>query len=567
MNKIFILTLVFTLFLAGGVFAAPVIEPIDVLNSPVAPGENLELSLSLICEDSDPDDAVITIREINTNDFFGNPYLPPLASNLELNCTTGRTDSLSFEIPEEVADGQYRRLLRIWSINTDGTHRFLDRGFSFTVSSSSPGPGTPPNTTTSRTVDLRLGSQTFSSVTLEDNTDSRHVLSLVNTGTEDLTGLTLALNSNTFPDNDGDNININLNTTSVSALNINQQVNLEIRFQVENGFDAQSLNFNINVNSGTGVIRSFPVTLIVRPLACPASSNSRFSFDIERPEDNDEFERGDLVTVDLEVENNAGDDTDLRLDTSLYNMARGEELDSDRFTRDNVDDNEEESFSFTLELSDDVKDGDNVVLLLKAYDRSNQQESCSMEEISLDVEVPDHKINVEQLQLNPSAVSCSRRVSGSALLRNVGENDEDVTVEVTNNDLGVSVSSETFEVEDGDSRPINFLFDVPADAQQGAYNMLVRVYYDERDGSTLESAQLTVNQCGASSASEEREEATAQITGFAAGTGDAVEYSEKNLFDFFNKPGNKIPTSVWVLLDVLLVLLIIGALVWLFKSR
>ncbi len=565
MNKIFILTLVFALFLAGGVFAGVVIESLNVTNSPVAPGEDLGLSLALRCEAGDPPGTVLHVMDINTADFFGNQQ--SLASNLDVDCSIGGLAvDLSLNVPGTAPAGDYTRGLFVYFRRADGLNQLISRPYEFTVSSVT---GTPPNATATRTVDLRFRGSTFSSAALEDNTDNRYVLNLVNTGTEDLTGLTLTLSQNIFTDNDGDNLNIALNTTTVPALNINQQVNLEIRFQVENGFDAQSLSsFNINVNSGTAVIRSFPVTLSVRPLACPpASSNSNFRFDVERPEDNDDFERGDLVTVDLEVENNAGDDTDLRLDASLYNVADGEELDSDRFTRDNVDDNEEESFSFTLELGDDVKDGDNVILFLKAYDRSNQQESCSMEEISLDVEVPDHKINVGQLQLNPSAVSCGSRVSGSALLRNVGENDEEVTVEVANNDLGVSVSSDTFEIDDGDSRPINFLFDVPAGAQQGVYNMLVRVYYDDRDESTLESAQLTVNQCGASSESEERERTAAQITGLAAGTGNAVEYSEKSLFDLFNKPGNKIPTSVWVLLDVLLVLLIIGALVWLFKSR
>ncbi len=570
MNKIFILTLVFALLLVTGVFAGVVIESLNATNSPVAPGEDLELSLRLRCEASDPADAVINVTEVSTTDFFGNDLTP--ASNFGVNCATGRTDTLNVAIPSITPQGDYLRMLRIWSVDIGGTNRFQDRGYRFTVSGSSTGGGsTPPTTnTTTRDVGLRLGgsSSTFTSATLEDNTDfndNTYVLNLVNTGQEDLTGLTLSLSTNQFIDDDEDELNINLNTTSVPVLNIGQQTNLEISFQVQNGFDARDLTgLVLNVNSGTVTIKSFPVTLNVRPLACHPNAQGEFSFDIERPEDNDDFERGDLVNVDLDVTNNAGDDTDMRLEASLYNLGRGSEIDSDRFTRDNVDD-EDESFQFTLELDDSVRDNDNVILFLKVYDRSNPHGSCKLEEVSLNVEVPDHKINIEQLQLNPSTVQCDQRVAGSALLRNVGENDEDVTIRVSNNDLGTSVSSETFEIKDGDERQINFLFDVPANAAQGTYNMLVMAFYDDEGESTTESVSLAVTCSAAEEVSEE--EVTARITGLAAGTGDAVEYTEKGLFDLFNKPGAKIPTSVWVLLDVLLVLLIIGALVWLFKSK
>ncbi len=566
MKKIFILTLLFALLLVAGVSAGAVMGPVNVTNSPVAPGENLEISLELGCQAGDP--AEINVIDVSTDDFFGNSF--PLISDLDINCTTGRTDVLSFAILVGTPQGDYTRMLTTHEVTSSGIHRYRSAGgqYQFTVSGSGGGV-TPPATNTTRNVDLGFRGSPFTSATLEDNTDfndNAYVLNLVNTGQEDLTGLTLSLSTNKFTDDDGDVLNVNLNTTSVPVLNIAQQTNLEISFQIENGFDAQVLPpFNINVNSGTETIKSFSVALNVRPLACHPDAQGRFSFDIERPEDNDDFERGDLVNVDLDVTNNAGDDTDMRLEASLYNLGRGSEIDSDRFTRDNVDDDEDESFQFTLELDDSVRDNENVLLFLKAYDRSNPHGSCKLEEVSLNVEVPDHKINIEQLQLNPSTVQCGQRVAGSALLRNVGQNDEDVTIRVSNNDLGTSVSSETFEIEDGDERQINFLFDVPANAQERAYNMLVMAFYDDEDESTTESVSLAVTCSAAEEVSEE--EVTTRITGLAAGTGDAVEYTEKGLFDLFNKPGAKIPTSVWVLLDVLLVLLIIGALVWLFKSK
>ncbi len=567
MRKIFALTLVFSLLLVAGAFAGAVIESVNVTNSPVAPGEDLEISLRLGCEAGDP--AEINVREVYTNDFFGNHLT--LASDLNINCTTGRTDVLSFAIPIGTPEGDYTRMLTTWEMTSGGGHSFNSAGgqYRFTVSGSSTGGGGSTPIVPGTNVDLRFRGSTFTSAALQDNTDFNsnvYVLNLINTGTEDLTNLVLT-SQNQFTDDDGDVLNVNLNTTSVSALNAGQQVNLEASFQVENGFDAQNLaGFVINVNSGSSTIRSFPVELRVRPLVCHPSASGRFSFDIERPEDNDDFERGDLVNVDLDVTNNAGDDTDMRLEASLYNLGRGSEIDSDRFTRDNVDDDEDEQFQFTLELDDSVRNNDNIILFLKAYDRSDPEGSCALEEISLNVEVPDHKINIEQLQLNPSAAQCSQRVAGSALLRNVGGNDEDVFVSVLNNDLGTSVSSETFELDDGDERPINFFFDVPANAAHGTYSMIVKAFYDDEDESTTESIQLTVT-CGEVEEFAEGSErdATAQLTGFAAGT--PVEYKEESVFDLFNKPGSKIPTSVLVLLDVLLVLLIIGALVWLFKSR
>ena len=221
-------------------------------------------------------------------------------------------------------------------------------------------------------------------------------------------------------------------------------------------------------------------------------------------------------------------------------------------------------------MPEDAEDNDEFELFVKAFQRDNEDQVCAEDSISLDVEVPDHKLLVESFSLTPATAECGDTVTGSLLLRNLGSSDEEVTLDVVNEKLKLSQSSSLVEVKEDRKRniqPVSFRFVVPENAEDGEYVIQAKANYG---GLTTAEKTLTLVNCG-EKASEEASEAqtekslSASDSVAASSVTGAASFEDKSFFDTFNT--GDVPTSVWVLVDVLLGVLIILALVWVFRKH
>lgn len=367
-------------------------------------------------------------------------------------------------------------------------------------------------------------------------------------------------------DDDHDNILIS-NPSAIPVFAIGDTRNLDFNFDVDNGFDNERKNGEILIEVDGEVFRRIPFTLDVKPVAChPSADDGDLNIDVREPDDGDDFEPGEEMEIELEIDNNGDDDMDVEVEAVLYNNDRNRVEDRETMTKD-INDGDEETFEFTIQL-DDNKDEDEFTLYLKVFDEDNPEESCTLEEVDVDVEVPDHLVTINNPTMSPLSATCGQRVSGSALLLNMGDNDEDVTFEVTNTQLGVSLTRtmEIEEDEDENDQLVAFEFTVPAGANEGSYPIIMKARYGGR--STQNSVTLNVVNCAPQNIEIPTTTAnTYDTTGtsFDDVTGK-VTYDDKSLFDDINKSGFSIPTSVWVLVNILLVILIILAVVWIFRS-
>ena len=390
-------------------------------------------------------------------------------------------------------------------------------------------------------------------------------LRVENRGTVALTNVrvTSSFATEDLEDNDNDQIEIT-QPGAIASISPGGSATVEFNFDVDSGFDVSTINGNLEVrtNEFDGLARVLVngLTLNVRPLACsPGSSADDLNLDINKPDNDNEFETGDTIDVDLDIENNGDDDIDSKVEAVLYNNDKDRKADTHVVTK-RVRDDDQERVQFTMEL--DTSDDEDYTLFLKVFDDDDESE-CKIDEVSLDVQIPEHKVKINDPTLAPSSVSCGGRVSGVATLENVGDNDEGVTFEVSNAQLGLRETSSSFDLEQEEERAVNFGFTVPQNAQAGTYQMILKARYSGED--TLSALPLTVQSCTQTS-----EEST-DTTGILPTTGNVVSnptsLTEKSLFDRFNAKTSGLPTSVWVLIDVLLGVLILGALVWIFRSR
>ncbi len=228
----------------------------------------------------------------------------------------------------------------------------------------------------------------------------------------------------------------------------------------------------------------------------PASSNLTIkSIDISSDDDDDVWKLLEDVTVEVEVENPTNNDVDdVFVELGLFDSAGknvADDLlfdneDEEEFDLGDIRDDDKETATFEFKVPADV-DAGNYRLAIKAYsDKVGESSVCvdnanSPDDIDVEEEDDEGKfIAFADAQLTPAEATCSDQVSLEVDVYNVGEEDqEQVKINLANRDLGISSFTEIKnDFDKGDKEKMTFTFDVPQDARDGAYNLLLTSEYD-----------------------------------------------------------------------------------------
>ncbi len=158
----------------------------------------------------------------------------------------------------------------------------------------------------------------------------------------------------------------------------------------------------------------------------------------------------------------------------------------------------------------------------------------------------------------------------------MGDNDEDVIFDAYSTPLNVNSGTQSFELEEDDrddEKSVTFGFTIPQNAQPGNYPVFLRARYSGR--STDVPMQISVQDCGTQTPPARPTptvQNNTQVGTVGTGTQTPITtpgttvYSDRDLFDRFNS-ADKIPTTFWIVLDVIIAILVIGLLIWLFSRR
>lgn len=220
----------------------------------------------------------------------------------------------------------------------------------------------------------------------------------------------------------------------------------------------------------------------------------------------DEAEPGDAVEFRIEVRNNFTDAEDLDIEditveVTIEEIDDGDDLDDESSEFDVKADNDKRvniEFEVPLEVEEDTFD---VIIHAEGEDENGTDHDADMK-LRLEVDKETHLLKITRNTLSPAEVACNRKnVQLSTTVINIGnEDEEDVTVQVLNSDLGVDLKEElgelTAEPNEDESRFSNiFTFNVPNDAEAGSYPITLRALYDDDRRKAEESATLTINDC------------------------------------------------------------------------
>ena len=197
---------------------------------------------------------------------------------------------------------------------------------------------------------------------------------------------------------------------------------------------------------------------------------------------------------EVEFENNADEDMKVEYEIHLYDLSEDESVEDVDADVD-VDEGDDEKVEFSLEIPDDVEDGNFAVLVIARADED--EDYCNYAYVEIDIEREKHKVVIEDVRISPSSVSPGEKMDVNVEVENIGKSDEDVYIELKNTELGISIVGDEFELEeygDDDKETKHFTIEIPEDAEEKGYVLEVIAYYDDGDEKDEEEVSFTVSE-------------------------------------------------------------------------
>ena len=262
--------------------------------------------------------------------------------------------------------------------------------------------------------------------------------------------------------------------------NYNQSGFYEVTFSVNDSEFTTSQKIKINVLDSK-IPPSF------KDAAQCLNKNSSIVLSIDNPDNDDDFSVLDKIKIELNIENNLGEDNDFDVEVHLYDIDDEESVESMDESID-VDDGEDEDLEFELEIPKKLDDGHDFVVYAYAEGENGE---CTSSYVDVNIERDDDLIEISSIDLSSPSTSPGSNAIMQIRLKNLGADDQDVKVKIENTELGVDFETEEFELEkygDKDSKTVEFSIPIPEDAEEKNYTLKVSAVYKE-----IESGEVTIN--------------------------------------------------------------------------
>ena len=349
-------------------------------------------------------------------------------------------------------------------------------------------------------------------VTGEEDSTRTATFDVKNTGsnTFTLTAGSFNFTSNDFTDNDGENItlafsNLDSSVTPGATDTVTLTVNIPNRIDLDN-YDGIITVKHPNVP--TTVTDTFLLDIRIQPEVCSdgivkdgdqtSSSQAWLQIDINDPDDGDEYNLGDTISLDVTIGNENDDPIDVVVEAFLYDMDDNDEIVSVESDSLEIDEDDEDDFDLDLIIPRDssLDEDHEYVLFVKAYEDGDEDENCNEDSIEIDIEKEDDDVIVDNVLVNPNTVSCGETVEVVFDVENIGARDQnDIIAQLRSSELNVDMDSNEFDLDRGDDVEKRFTFSVPTNARAGTYSLEVIAEFDDGDKRYSEFSDLVV-ECG-----------------------------------------------------------------------
>ncbi len=213
------------------------------------------------------------------------------------------------------------------------------------------------------------------------------------------------------------------------------------------------------------------------------------------------------IEIKVEVENLYPDDVDIEIeDVSaeiiIEGIDDGDDIEEES-DESGIDADDKEELVITFDIPLEVEEDDYSAKLIITAEDEKGVEYEKIIEYELEVEKDRHDIMFEKIELYPETVACRGGSTLDVTLINLGTENEDVELTISNPDLGIDIR-DNFELDEDpfdDDSKYRRKFNLIVDASEGLYPILATADYG--DGEESASVNLNIAAC----VSEQEEEA------------------------------------------------------------
>lgn len=327
---------------------------------------------------------------------------------------------------------------------------------------------------------------------------------------------------------------------------------------------------NFTLSDGTTSVTSNTVKLVVREkpdFVCEEGEIGDLTItSIEDPDSGDKFKPGEEIPIKVKVHNDDADEMDVVVKAYLYYESGDdiiENTESDSVTIDS-DDTETIEFNLVVPSDQDVDEG-NYVLYLKAYEDGNENDNCVEEDVDVDIDRDSHDVIISKLEILPLNPKVGDNIEITVSIENIGTTrEDDVTVKITNTELGLNLVSDAFDLKKYDSsendKVLHFTFKLPSNVTVGGYDIDAVAYNEDDDAfDASDDAEKLVSITLTAGASTTTTGTTTTTT-----TTGATTTTSKWTDVFGSFEGSKV---FWIIGDIILVIVAIFFIKLIFSGR
>ena len=292
----------------------------------------------------------------------------------------------------------------------------------------------------------------------------------------------------------GDAVLDNTQTATLSSVT-GQDAIFTVSTPLASGLAVGDHTFTLTVSQGTTTIWSDVITYTVNVNAATEAIACLALVTNDDGELEDEYNPGDTVTLELEIENDQCDNawTDVMFEAWISD-SEGRISSIEDTAEFNLGDDEEETVSFDFDLDEDLSEGTYTV-----YARATADEADELlweESYSFEVERDEHNILITDVQYDANA-QAGKTVDVAVTMLNNGQGDED-NVRIGISVAGVSLTSSYFTIEEDEEVVRYFTLTLPSGAN-GEELLVVRAA--NADASDSYSGSINVGAVAATDSS------------------------------------------------------------------
>tara|TARA_Y100000310_G_scaffold345314_1_gene463674 strand:- start:4299 stop:5903 length:1605 start_codon:yes stop_codon:yes gene_type:complete len=342
---------------------------------------------------------------------------------------------------------------------------------------------------TNALADVQLN-ESSTSLELLQGQISTFSIEVTNTGTQNAT---LFFSNTVMEDNDDDDIKLTYPNegTIVSA---GASASISINVDVSKNMDIDKYSSTITISdTDSGNSTTFNLTVLVEPGVCDSGiAGNALKIDIRDPDSSDDFNPGNTIKIRVDVDNDGN--VDLRVQVEAFLFDEDGIIEDASSSEKNIEEDEDETFEFDLEIptdNTDIDDDESYTLLVKAFEDEDEDKNCIQDSVSIDIELEKHDVVMDEkgTRFIPEALVCGESTTLSVNVINVGESEESVVIDIENNLLGISASSDAFLIEDFNSDKEDsqgtksFDINIPSTTIEGIYEFLIKATYSGKQES------------------------------------------------------------------------------------